>query len=107
MQSIPLPKITFSKVGESREISNDGDVGDAVINLQINCIAMSLTQAKTLARAVMTSMVAAMGTTVGGTEFGSIVLEAERDIDAEIEGGVEKATQVTVQSWRIAFYDTL
>ncbi len=106
-QSVALPKITIEKIGERRQYSNDGDAGLSTANYQLNAIAASMNAAKTLARAMKSTLAANMLATYGSTRFAGIFIEAEKDMAAPTEAGIEKPAQISILSIRANFYDSL
>lgn len=105
-QSAALPKVTLQRVaGHPTVYHNDGPADSSLAWIQLNVIAPTLNQAKTLAKAVKATLAANMTATAGNTRFGGIFVENEKDMPEPLEGGREKPNQLVILSLRIAHYD--
>lgn len=82
-QAGPLPDIVLNTISGAPVYSDQGEHGLASARVQVDCWGSTYGQAKTVARAVKSSLSAFVGT-VGGVTFQYILLDVERDFN---EGG--------------------
>jgi hypothetical protein len=82
-----MPSIVINRISGAPVYTDQGESGLSEARLQVDCWGETYTSAKTVARAVIASLSAFVGT-VGSTEFQNILLDAERDFR---EGGSNAA----------------
>jgi hypothetical protein len=78
-QGSALPAITLGRISGAPLYADDGETGLETSRVQIDCWGATYTSAKTVARAVVASLSAFVGSSCG-VDFKYVLLDAERDI---------------------------
>ena len=107
-QALAVPKITLQTIQQRIEYSNDGEIGFCTAWVQIDVIAISMSDpaagAIAIARQIRTTLSGFVGT-AGSTAILCAILDNQWELAGEIEAGREKPAQKVVQSWKISYRD--